>query len=167
MVTRTIAGQPRIIDTGSYWTRTVLLERLAMLAIHRGFTTLWAVTHSDNPALREVCLESVYPVHETFLGGDKQVQFSLHPSESTTTRLELRERIATTASLRPFFYPRSVAVIEASRAPTSIGYRIVETLAGNRFLGDIYPVNLRAATIVGLTAFSSVTAIPEAVDLWQ
>ena len=186
MVTRTIAGQPRIIAAGSYWARTadeaevamavdddfhgkglgtILLERLAMLAIHRGFTRLWAVTHTDNLAMREVFRESGYPVHETYEGGDMQVELSLHQTESTTTRLELRERIATTASLRPFFYPRSVAVIGASRDPKSIGYRIVEALAGNRFRGTIYPVNPKAATIAGLTAFSSVAAIPDAVDL--
>ena len=186
VVTRALAGQPRIIAVGSYWARTadqaevamavdddvhgkglgtILLERLAMLAIHRGFTRLWAVTHTDNMAMREVFRESGYPVHETYEGGDMQVELSLHPTESTTTRLELRERIATTASLRPFFYPRSVAVIGASRDPTSIGYRIVEALAGNRFRGAIYPVNPKAVTIVGLTAFSSVTAIPDAVDL--
>ncbi len=144
---------------------TILLERLAMLAIHRGFTKLWAVTHTDNLAMREVFRESGYPVHETYEGGDMQVGLSLHQTESTTTRLELRERIATTASLRPFFYPRSVAVIGASRDPKSIGYRIVEALAGNRFRGAIYPVNPKAATIAGLTAFSSVIAIPDVVDL--
>jgi acetate---CoA ligase (ADP-forming) len=186
VVTRTLAGQPRIIAAGSYWARTadqaevamavdddyhgkglgtILLERLAMLAIHRGFTRLWAVTHTDNLAMREVFRESGYPVYETYEGRDMQVEISLHPTESTTTRLELRERIATTASLRPFFYPHSVAVIGASRDPQSIGYRIVEALAGNRFRGAIYPVNPKAATIAGLTTFSSVVAIPDAVDL--
>lgn len=186
VVTRTLAGRPRIIAAGSYWARTVdeaevamavdddfhgkglgtiLLERLAMLAIHRGFTRLWAVTHTDNVAMREVFRESGYPVHETYAGGDMQVGLSLHPTESTTTRLELRERIATTASLRPFFHPRSVAVIGASRDPKSIGYRIVQALATNQFRGAIYPVNPKAATIANLTAFPSVAAIPDAVDL--
>src|SRR5512147_1937884 len=138
IVTRTISGRPRIIAAGSYWARsagqaevamavdeavhgrglgTLLLERLAMLAVHRGFARLWAVIHSDNLAMREVFRESGYPVHETYEGGDMQVELSLHPTESTTTRVELRERIATTASLRPFFHPRSVAVIGASRDP--------------------------------------------------
>ncbi len=186
IVMRTIAGQPRIIATGSYWARTgdeaevamavdddfhgkglgtILLERLAMLAIHRGFTRLWAVTHTDNLAMREVFRESGYPVQETYAGGDMQVGLSLHPTECTTTRLELRERIATAASLRQFFHPRSVAVIGASRNPTNIGHRLVEALAGTRFRGDIYPVNPQAATIAGLTAFSSVAAIPDAIDL--
>jgi len=186
VVTKTLAGRPRIIATGSYWARTadeaevamavdddfhgkglgtILLERLAMLAIHRGFTRLWAVTHTDNVAMREVFRESGYPVHETYAGGDMQVGLSLHPTENTTTRLELRERIATTASLRPFFHPRSVAVIGASRDPKSIGYRIVQALASNQFRGAIYPVNPKAATIADLSAFPSVAAIPDAVDL--
>ena len=186
IVTRAVAGQLRIIAAGSYWARTadqaevamavdddfhgkglgtILLERLAMLAIHRGFTRLWAVTHTDNLAMREVFRESGYPVHETYEGGDMQVELSLHPTESTTTRLELRERIATSASLHPFFHPRSVAVIGASRDPKSIGYRIVQALATNHFRGAIYPVNPKATAIAGLTAFSSVTAIPEAIDL--
>lgn len=186
LVTRTIDGRPRIIAVGSYWARTadeaevamavdddfhgnglgtILLERLAMLAIHRGFTRLWAVTHTDNVAMREVFRESGYPVHETYEGNDMQVGLSLHPTESTTTRLELRERIATTASLRAFFHPRSVAVIGASRDPQSIGYRIVRALATNQFRGAIYPVNPKAATIADLAAFPSVAAIPGAVDL--
>jgi len=186
VVTRTLAGRPRIIAAGSYWARTadeaevamavdddfhgkglgtILLERLAMLAIHRGFTRLWAVTHTDNVAMREVFRESGYPVHEAYAGGDMQVGLSLHPTVSTTTRLELRERIATTASLRAFFHPRSVAVIGASRDPKSIGYRIVQALATNQFRGAIYPVNPKAATIADLAAFPSVSAIPGAVDL--
>lgn len=186
IVMRTIAGQARIIAAGSYWARTadeaevamavdddfhgkglgtILLERLAMLAIHRGFTRLWAVTHADNLAMREVFRESGYPFHETYEGGDMQVELSLHPTESTTTRLELRERIATTASLRPFFFPRSVAVIGASRDPKRIGYRIVEALVMNQFQGAIYPVNPKAATIAGLTTYPSVAAIPHAADL--
>ena len=186
VVTRTVAGQPRIIAAGSYWARTadqaevamvvdddfhgkglgtILLERLAMLAIHRGFTRLWAVTHSDNLAMREVFRESGYPVQEAYEGGDMHVDLSLRQTERTATRLELRERIATAASLRPFFFPRSVAVIGASHDPKRIGYRIVEALADNRFHGAIYPVNPKAATIAGLTAFPSVTAIPDTVDL--
>jgi len=117
---------------------TLLLERLAMLSIHRGFTRLWAVTHSDNLAMREVFRESGYPVHETYEGADMQVDLSLQPTESTATRSELRERIATTASLRPFFFPRSVAVIGASRDPERIGYRIVEAHTGTVAIEKVY-----------------------------
>ncbi|HQV47272.1 MAG TPA: GNAT family N-acetyltransferase, partial [Nitrospira sp.] len=68
-------GALRVIASGSYHARdphqaevamavddrlhghglgTLLLERLALLAIRHGFTRLWAITHADNVAMREV-----------------------------------------------------------------------------------------------------------------
>ena len=58
-----------------------------------------------------------------------------------------------------------MTVVGASRDPKSIGYRIVEALAVNRFRGAIHPVNPKAATIAGLTTYPSVAAIPDAIDL--
>lgn len=69
------------------------------------------------------------------------------------------------AGLRPFFYPRGVAVIGASREPTGIGHRIVSSLLGAGFTGAIYPVNPHANEIAGLPAFPSAHAIPGTVDL--
>jgi GNAT superfamily N-acetyltransferase len=37
---------------------TLLLERLALLAVRHGFTRLWAITHADNVAMREVFASS-------------------------------------------------------------------------------------------------------------
>ena len=75
IVTRISEGALRIIAAGSYWAKdqhtaevamavddafhgkglgTLLLERLALLAIRHGFTRLWAVTHAENLAMREV-----------------------------------------------------------------------------------------------------------------
>ncbi|MEY4704681.1 MAG: hypothetical protein RL042_877 [Nitrospirota bacterium] len=68
-------------------------------------------------------------------------------------------------SLRPFFHPRSVAVIGASRAKTHIGYRLLESLQESRFAGTIIPVNPQATEIAGLPAFPSLRSIPGPVDL--
>jgi acetate---CoA ligase (ADP-forming) len=73
--------------------------------------------------------------------------------------------VATTASLRPFFRPRSVAVVGASRDPTSIGYRILDALVRNHFHGSVYPVNPKASVIGSLRAYPSVRDLPEPVDL--
>lgn len=70
-----------------------------------------------------------------------------------------------TASLRPFFHPRSVAVVGASRDPLSIGHRLIESLQGSRFAGTIIPVNPNAGEIAGLRAAPSLSAIPDPVDL--
>lgn len=68
-------------------------------------------------------------------------------------------------SLKPFFQPRSVAVIGASRERTGIGHRILESLQGSGFAGTIVPVNPHATEIAGLPAFPSLAAVPHPVDL--
>jgi acetyl coenzyme A synthetase (ADP forming)-like protein len=70
-----------------------------------------------------------------------------------------------TESLKPFFHPRSVAVVGASRERTAIGHRIIESLQGGGFQGSIIPVNPHAAEIAGLRTFPSLSAIPGPVDL--
>ncbi|MBI3808356.1 MAG: acetate--CoA ligase family protein [Nitrospirae bacterium] len=68
-------------------------------------------------------------------------------------------------SLKPFFHPRSVAVIGASRNRTHIGYRLLESLQESRFAGTIIPVNPHATEIAGLPVFPSLRAVPGPVDL--
>jgi acetyl coenzyme A synthetase (ADP forming)-like protein len=68
-------------------------------------------------------------------------------------------------SLKPFFYPRHVAVVGASRKPTGIGHRIIESLQQGGFAGTIVPINPHATEIAGLRAFPSLRAIPGPVDL--
>jgi acetyl coenzyme A synthetase (ADP forming)-like protein len=186
IVTRIRDGALRIIAAGSYWAKdrqraevamavdddfhgkglgTLLLERLALQAIHHGFTHLWAVTHTDNLAMREVFRESGFTAHEAYEGDDMEVELSLIPTSLTVTQAEMRERLATTASLRPFFYPASVAVIGASRDPNSIGFRLLQALITNRFRGAIYPVNPLAAQIAGIRVYPSLQAVPDPVDL--
>lgn len=186
IVTRTWEGQQRIIAAGSFWAKdqrtaevamavddlfhgkglgTLLLERLALIAIRHGFSQLWAVTHADNLAMREVFRESGFSSHEAYEGEDMEVELSLVPTETTIARAEVRERLATTASLRPFFHPRSVALVGASRDSRSIGYRLLEALQSNRFQGAIYPVNPHASEIAGVPVYPSVHAIPESIDL--
>jgi acetyl coenzyme A synthetase (ADP forming)-like protein len=186
LVTRTHQAGTRIIATGSYLAQddktaevafavedafqgkglgSLLLERLALLAVRQGFTRFWAVTHVDNRGMLDVFRESGFEVREKADGMEIEIDFSVAATEASVARLEMRDRVATTASLRPFFQPRAVAVVGASRDPASIGYRIVEALAVNRFAGPIYPVNPNAAEIRSLRAYASVRDLPEPVDL--
>lgn len=186
IVLREWGGTVRIIAAGSYWAKdertaevamavddafhgkglgTLLLERLALLAIHHGFSRLWAVTHADNLAMREVFRESGFTAQEVYAGGDMQVDLSLIPTETTVVRAEVRERLATIASLRPFFHPQTVAVVGASRDPHSIGHRLLAALVAGRFRGTIYPVNPNASELLGLHVFPSLRAVPGSVDL--
>ncbi len=68
-------------------------------------------------------------------------------------------------SLKPFFHPRAVAVVGASRSPEGIGHRIIESLQESGFTGAVIPVNPHATEIAGLKAFPSLRAIPHPIDL--
>ncbi len=70
-----------------------------------------------------------------------------------------------TRSLDPTLSPRSIAVVGASRSPTTIGHQILANLVNYGFTGTVYPVNPSAASIHSIKAWPSVTAIPDAVDM--
>jgi len=57
---------------------------------------------------------------------------------------------------------RSVAVVGASQDPDKVGYAICRNMLP--FAGDLYPVNPKSPTILGKTAYPSLTAIPGPVD---
>jgi len=68
-------------------------------------------------------------------------------------------------SLEPFFQPKSVAVIGASRTPGKGGYNIIENLLLLGYAGRIYPVNPRARKILGLAAYPNLMGIPQSPEL--
>jgi acetyltransferase len=67
--------------------------------------------------------------------------------------------------LHPIFYPRSIAVVGASKDPTKRGFRSIQKLLDDGFAGAIYPVNPKEKSILGLDAYSNLAAIPGPVDL--
>jgi acetyl coenzyme A synthetase (ADP forming)-like protein len=186
IVIRLSGGTARIIATGSYIVEkddlaevalavddafhgkglgSLLLERLALLAVSHGITRFWAVTHIDNRPMLEVFHRSGFQVHETLDHGYVHLTFSVIPTEASVARSELLDRLFTTASLRPLFRPSAVAVVGASRDPMSIGFRILEALIMNRFQGPVYPVNPRARVVGSIRAYTSVRELPDPVDL--
>ncbi len=68
--------------------------------------------------------------------------------------------------IHTFLYPKSVAVIGASKNPLKGGNRIVNNLVNNKFNGKVYPVNPNASgEIYGLEFKTSVLDIDDDVDL--
>jgi len=186
VVLRTVRGLPRIIATGSYVARNeksaevamavddafqgkgiggLLLERLALLAVRHGITHFWAVALAENSRMIDLLSHSGFQVKEQTEGGCVEIDLSVVPTEASVIRSEMRDRVFTTASLRPFFQPESVAVVGASRNPSSIGRRILKALVADRFQGPIYPVNPKAAAIDSIRVYPSVRELPHAADL--
>lgn len=71
--------------------------------------------------------------------------------------------------MNPFFdkifQPKTVAAIGASDKIGSVGYALMQNLLTGGFKGEIYPVNLKHATIQGKKAYPSVKDIPQKIDL--
>jgi acetyl coenzyme A synthetase (ADP forming)-like protein len=144
---------------------TLLLERLAALAAAHGFTRFQAMTLADNHAMLDVFRDSGLDTRSGICDETVDLQLSLLPSDRGIEAAEERRRLATAASLRPLFRPRAVAVVGASRDPTSVGGRLVAALVSSGFAGPIYPVNPHAADVNGLVALASARALPAGVDL--
>ena len=64
-----------------------------------------------------------------------------------------------------FFYPKSVAVVGASRTPGTANFHLLSNLVNLKFPGEIYPVNPNAEEIMGLKAYPDVKSIDGDVDL--
>ncbi|HEX9284572.1 MAG TPA: acetate--CoA ligase family protein, partial [Nitrospirales bacterium] len=64
-----------------------------------------------------------------------------------------------------FFAPKSVAVIGASETAGSVGRTILWNLISNSFGGTVFPVNSKRASVLGIKAYPSVAALPDAIDL--
>ncbi|HET8578059.1 MAG TPA: acetate--CoA ligase family protein [Methylomirabilota bacterium] len=71
----------------------------------------------------------------------------------------------TASSLAPFFAPRSVAVIGASRDPSKVGGSVLANLRSAGFGGRVIPVNTRAEVVQGLAAVPSLLDVDGSVDL--
>jgi acetyltransferase len=67
--------------------------------------------------------------------------------------------------LDPFFNPAGIAVIGASSDPHKLGHGVVRNLIDYRYRGPIYPVNPRAAEILGRACYPSVDEVPDPLDL--
>jgi len=186
LVWRYADGAQRIIATGSYIANEehtaefavavddafhgkglggLLLERLSILAASHGFLHFSAYTHVNNSSMLDVFRNSGFQLREQFEDGLVKVDLSLLPGRESVIHADQRDRLFTKASIRPFFYPRSIAVIGASQKPDSAGHRILKSILLQQFSGVMYPVNPNATNVSGIKSYPTAEALPEAVDL--
>lgn len=68
-------------------------------------------------------------------------------------------------SYEALFYPKSIAIVGASRKVKTVGNDIVKNLVTQGFAGNIYPVNPKADNLYGKQVYPDVASIPEEIDL--
>lgn len=67
--------------------------------------------------------------------------------------------------LDKIFYPKTVAVIGATETEGSVGRTVFSNLLKTPFGGKVYPVHPKRSEVLGVEAYPSVKAVPEALDL--
>jgi len=67
--------------------------------------------------------------------------------------------------LRPFFAPRSIAVVGAGERPTSSGGAVLQNLRISGFTGEIVPVNPKGGEMFGLAVRKSLGELNHPADL--
>jgi len=68
-------------------------------------------------------------------------------------------------SLDAIFTPRNVAVVGATDKVGSVGRTVLWNLVRNPFGGAVFPVNPKRPSVLGIKAYPSLSAIPDAIDL--
>lgn len=144
---------------------TLLLERLAAYARANGIFTLVADVLPDNHRMIEVFRKSGFEPRIETEHGIIRVHLPATAGELALANADARDRVATAASLTPFFRPRSVAVIGASREPRTVGRAVLERLIATGFEGPVYPVNPNARSVASVRAYPSILDVPDDVDL--
>jgi len=66
--------------------------------------------------------------------------------------------------MKSLFEPESIAVVGASSDVRKIGHIVLNNLIHSKFRGKLYPINPKADEILGLRAYTSLTAIPGKLD---
>jgi acetate---CoA ligase (ADP-forming) len=144
---------------------TRLLEQLALRARDAGIDEFVAQVMAGNAHAARVFADSGFELARELAGGEIELRFPIAPSGGLELRVESRDHVSVVASLQPFFEPRSVAVVGASRRRGSIGGELFRNILTADFAGAAYPVNRNAEPVAGVRAYRSVDELPELVDL--
>ena len=68
-------------------------------------------------------------------------------------------------NLDKIFRPERIAVVGASRDPSSVGATVLRNLIGAGFQGVVYPVNPKYESVHGIQAFPNVAGLPKTPDV--
>ena len=67
--------------------------------------------------------------------------------------------------LHDLFYPKSIAVIGASGTKGKLGWNVFSNLINHDFKGDLYPINPKAESILGIKAYPRISAVKKPIDV--
>src|SRR5262249_51994762 len=106
-----------------------------------GITEFVAIVSAGNAHAARVFADTGFELSRELEGGEIELRFPIAPTGELALRVETRDHVGVVASLRPFFAPRSLAVIGASRRRGSIGGELFRNILDADFTGAAYPIN--------------------------
>jgi acetyltransferase len=92
-------------------------------------------------------------------------EYQLCSMERADARRMAHNLLMPTHNLSKIFQPRSVALVGASARPGSVGRTVLENLQRAGFGSEIYPINPKRTSLLNLTTYPSVGALPHPPDL--
>lgn len=144
---------------------TKLMEYLANVARDNDITTFESEILADNESMMSIIRDYGFHVTSRFREGVFHVVLNIARTRRVIKKEEERERRSTITSLTSILYPKSVAVIGASRTQGTLGQLLVQCLLESHFTGTVYPVNPQASSIMSVKAYPSVLTIPDEIEL--
>lgn len=144
---------------------TRLLEQLAERAAENGIERFVAEVMAENNAMLAVFRDAGFGVTRSLEQGEVEVRLAIEPTERFLSQVAARDHFAVAASLRPFFEPKTVAVIGASPRRGSIGGELFRNVLRADFSGAAYPINRDGSPVAGVRGYISVAAIPDTIEL--
>ena len=144
---------------------TVLLRALLEPAADLGVTGFVGEVLRENRSMLSVLRDA--GLEPAFSGGGSIVHttFKAVPTEAFLARGDEQDRRAAVAALSAVFAPASIAVVGASRDPSTIGGLVFDNLLRGRFNGVVYPVNPAAAAVQSVAAYKSLGDCPTVPDM--
>lgn len=144
---------------------TILLGELVQAAVKDGILVFDAFVQPENYKMINVLKKLGYQISLRAEPGSIRVSFttsSIHELEAVFDQLEAR---SASAAIRSFLFPRSVAVIGASRDRGSIGGELFWNILESGFKGIVYPVNSSSNVVQSVPAYKSILDCPGDVDV--
>ena len=144
---------------------SLLVAHLVQAAAEEGIDRLRADVLPENHAMLQVFRETGFPVTVRAQPGVVVVDLPTAAMPGAAEHYEDRQRLAAANAVRGILRPASIAVVGASRDPSSIGGRLLRNLLMGPFGGVVYPVNPNAPSVQGVRSYHSVHDLPEPVEV--
>jgi len=144
---------------------TKLLEVLSEIAYRKGIEIFDAYVSTENTQMLKVLRDLGFPMETKIEGEVVKVTFPTSIDQKVIDTFERRDAISAINAMKTFLYPRSIAVIGASRDRNSISGRIFWNIIEGGFKGVVYPVNKNSKVVQSLKTYSSIKEINDDIDI--